>query len=148
MHHPEWYTPLELFELLGPSARTCFTSSYQQLKTLPAAERDATVIPSDLFDSPDDIVKALTSGTVSPALQQSDFDMLCVATNASTRNPVLLRPRFKYDIPTPYLRLLAATHFRKLPKRKRLELFSEIAASPKIAWKLFEPLAFDLLLAT
>ncbi|KAI0712636.1 hypothetical protein C8Q76DRAFT_797471 [Earliella scabrosa] len=145
VHNPEWYTPLELFELLGPSARTCFTSSYQQLKTLPADERDATILPSHLFDSPDDIVKALTSGTVSPALQQSDFDMLCVATNASTSNPVLLRPRFKYDIPTPYLRLLAATHFRKLPKRKRLELFLKISSSPQIAAKLLEPLAFNLL---
>ena len=102
----------------------------------------------ELFSRPKELAAALRSTILHPSTQPSGFHRFFVSTNVAGRNPtqdILLQ----HTIPTAFLRLALTTQFRKFTKRWREHLLMMWSGPmPHVAWRLYEPLVFYLLLET
>ena len=142
-----WYTPLELFDLFGPSAEICFDIGYQKAKTADGPVRDFArpISCEDLFIRPQSFIAAVMSAPWS-AQTPDKFHLFFVGTS-KYENPIDY-PCLEYRIPTPFLRLALAKHFHNLYEIQRERLFACFSPEVEASWALYEPLVFDLLLET
>ncbi|RPD70382.1 hypothetical protein L226DRAFT_574899, partial [Lentinus tigrinus ALCF2SS1-7] len=153
--HPQWYTPLELYDILGPSARSCFWTGYQETKPQNGTSLNADVLHWELskllgdpmlFANANEFLKAINSGSMTQSNQRSCFHKFFFATPAV--NPKRRVSYLKYEIPTVFLRLCIATHYRQYAKEAQVKLFGTMSPLAQVTAKLFKPLVLDLLVET
>lgn len=152
-----WYTPLELYELLGPSARSCFDRRNQHLKPKTGTTLDANLVSHplykaignpNLFDDEKQFLSAVQDGSIQ--VQNPGFHTFFFAMpdeNPSGLTPTRY-PSLQYKIPTPFLRLIIASHYRRYVKKHGVKILESMTPFPQIAAALFEPLVLDLLVET
>ena len=132
---------------MGPSAEVCFDAGHQMAKTNngPASDFAKMLSCEKLFSEPDEFAAALQSATVPPSAQQFGFHQFFVSTSVARENPT---PDIclQHTVPTPFLRLILAAHFHQLDEEHREALFAKWSWRSDVAWNLYEPLVFDLLL--
>lgn len=126
------YSPLEIFDLLGPSAGTCFSRKNLRLKLDqgPAVDfKDFT--PQHLLHSPEIFIHAVKDGD--PDLQESPaFHRFFIALNSQPSNPVAY-PMLSYEVPTLFLRRRLLEHFLYLYRREQLGFPGLFVPFPEIA---------------
>ncbi|KAI0723474.1 hypothetical protein C8Q76DRAFT_723026 [Earliella scabrosa] len=144
-----WFTPLELYDLLGPSPRSCLRSAYQRMKPQTGAALNAHLLrgplsqeldPRYLFADPLAFLEALDSSATTSLKQRPGFHEFFFATGRVNPRRVLPIPVLNYEIPTQFLRLCLAMHYRKM-----LRLFGTMSSFARVTARLFKPLALDLL---
>ena len=152
-----WFTPLELYDLLGPSVRSCFWSEYQRLKPQTGTSISADLLHGplgqdlgdlNLFADADKFLDALDTGSMMPLVQWSSFHSFFFATHQLNPVRVMPIPFLKYEVPSQFLRLCLAMHYRQHAKAKGLKLFATMAPLAQVTRRLFEPLVLNLLVET
>lgn len=144
-----FYSALECFRLLGPSARTCFNNLTR--KSDPITNRDEAVlldfgfppVLKALVQAPQLLVTMLDAGDVPNSVQSATFDRVFSA------KPLEGLPRpsnhlaFAYTIPTPLLRRAVVAVIRKQDLDKTLELARVFGSQPTLFGYFFEARALE-----
>jgi hypothetical protein len=139
------YTPLELFDLIGPSLRNCYHYSLMTTKTPGGPEVDVDYgSPSALFTSAGAFWEMIGYGHVPPSAYETQFHWYLFGTNLNP-NPTQDDPRFHYTIPTRYLRRRIADHFRKMREDEQAALLTRFAPLPQVAGIFYESIVLDIL---
>ena len=104
------YSPLEIFDILGPSARMCFSRKNLRIKSDQGPAFDFKDFgPQQLFYDPESFIRAVKVGDVD--LQESPTcHRFFFASNSRPSNPVAY-PRLSYDVPMLFLRHRFLEHF-------------------------------------
>jgi hypothetical protein len=135
------YSPLELFEILGPSARACFEPRPRSGNGLSADFDDLQ--PWELHCDLGNLVKALKTGNLSTLDQATIFRQFFYGSNTKA-NPVKA-PSFSYVVPTSFLRSLLVEVFLRLKDAEQRELAEGLSPFPQIAWAFYEPMVINVL---
>ncbi|KAF7327749.1 hypothetical protein MKEN_00354500 [Mycena kentingensis (nom. inval.)] len=121
----EFFTPEELYDLLGPMAPPALVR-YSRVKNPKPVDLDL-VDPADLFMD-------LNWRSV------PRFHQYFVITPDSTRpKPVFpMQPGHRYTVATPFLRRLLVEHLRSLTLEKRMQIAASLTSVAQVAGALFE----------
>jgi hypothetical protein len=139
------YTPLELFDIIGPSPRACYEYSRVITKTRDGPEVDISYDdPDAIFANTHTLQDVIMYGLAPPSKQGEQFHRFFFGENRFS-NPSLRDPRFKYKVPTDFLRRLIINHFRKKEMKERFDLLIQFAPLPVIAGMIYESLVPDIL---
>jgi hypothetical protein len=135
------YSPMELFEILGPSARACFEPRPRSGNGLSVDFDDLQ--PWELLCDLGKLVTALKTGNLSTLDQATIFHRFFYGSNTKA-NPVEA-PSFSYVVPTSFLRSLLVEVFRRLKDVEQRELAEGLSPFPQIAWAFYEPMVINIL---
>jgi hypothetical protein len=140
------YSPVELFDILGPCARTCLFPRRKSGKGLKADFFDFNKIGPDL--DPNKFISMLKTCHVPDTHEGATFQRFFYGSNAylDQPNPVF-KPRLSYDVPTRFLRSLVVDEFRRLKHDARMKLAEELAPYPQVACVFYEALVVDTLVS-
>jgi hypothetical protein len=111
-----YYTPLELFNIIGPSTRNCFRLQFIKKTGNPKIDIEYGD-PRAVFKNAGVLLEVLQEGYAPASEQGDDFRDFFFCTNLE-ENPSQYKPRFHYDIPTEYLGSRIVTYFRKKEKKE------------------------------
>ena len=140
-----YYSPSELFDILGPSARECLLRRPKSGEGLSSDFPDFNPVELDL--DPNKFIDFLKMRQVPDAYQGYTFHRFFYGSNYAQSNPVF-NPRFSYEVPTPFLRSLVMQEFRRLEVAAQMRLAEELAPYPQIAWIFYEALVIDALVSS
>ena len=142
------YTPVELYDIIGPSPRICFDKRYHHFKSKPGFEVDFKDLNPDNLDfSQDGFVKALVCGTEPELAQRRKFHEFFFGSNSRASNPVK-HPCLVYDVPTFFLRHILVKHFCTLQLEEQRAFASLVSLHPQISWIFFEQMAIGSLVSS
>ncbi|KAF7327721.1 hypothetical protein MKEN_00351700 [Mycena kentingensis (nom. inval.)] len=130
----EFFTPEELYDLLGPMARPAL----QKIPRVdnPTAADLRLADPATILSDPKLLTRALTA----TIREGSGFDQYFVIIPDPTR-PKPLHPKnpgHRYTIATPFLRKMLVEHLRHLSFEKRVEIAASLSPAVEVAATLFE----------
>ena len=128
-----YYSPLEVFALLGPSIRKCFCADGNR-KTAqgPAHDFQDFLRPDDIFNNVDDFIAALMTKTVTSLRQDLDLDfhrLFVLSKPYCLSNPIRWGAHFHHAIPTLFLHRLLSTHFRRRPPDEQVAFIRRLQNS-------------------
>ena len=140
-----YYTPIELFDLIGPSARACIGSPVVKSQNGPQADfADYLDLPALSSDLESVLHMVYSPGTPRGSYEANELDRIFFLSNAGRPNPNLW-PTFHYSVPTLFLCRTLCTALRAHPKVTQRRVAARCAPSPAAAAPLYLPLALDLL---
>ncbi|KAI1785082.1 hypothetical protein LXA43DRAFT_1100710 [Ganoderma leucocontextum] len=143
----DYYSPLEIFDHLGPSARKCFARRGSK-RTAQGPERDFCkyLQPDDILKNVDDFIAALKTGVVTSPRQGLNFRRLFFAFKPDdASNPMDHEPDFHYAIPTSFISGLLSDYFSRRTVEEQVSLLSKFAPYPQLMGLVFEPLVLQFL---
>ena len=131
------YSPVELFDLLGPSARTCF-SDY--IKSGRGYEFDLCddLDPSELLLDTQKLLRFVASGNIPEGQQGSTFHRFFFGSLSKGYSNPIGGPKFTYNVPTFFLRGVLLSCFRSLELEQQKSFAFLVAPHPHIAWIFYE----------
>ncbi|PIL26848.1 hypothetical protein GSI_11028 [Ganoderma sinense ZZ0214-1] len=142
----DYYSPLELFDSLGPSPRACFSVRGRRRIAGPEEDFFEYLRPDDALRHVDDFIAALTTSMVTPVRQGENFHRLFFASKPyDTSNPMPYGPQFHYTIPTDLISRLLFKYFNKRSLEEQLALLSKFAPYPQLMGLVLEPLVLMFL---
>ncbi|KDQ08300.1 hypothetical protein BOTBODRAFT_59389 [Botryobasidium botryosum FD-172 SS1] len=143
---PDYYSPVELFDLLGPSARNCMQKTAQGIRKTGNPETDMMeyleLAPDVLLQAQVDLVRVLGGADVASILQMEAFHNFFFAMPRALRTRRLSKgPSINYVIPTPLLRKLFSRTMRAWDYDDQLDFLRKLRPFPQVAGLAYEALA-------
>ncbi|KAM5546204.1 hypothetical protein V8D89_000330 [Ganoderma adspersum] len=140
-----YYTPVELFDILGPSARACMGPPVVKSQHGPQADfADYLSLPTLSSDLESVLHMVYSPGTPRGSYEENHLDCIFFLSNAGRPNPNLW-PKFDYSVPTLFLCRTLCTALRAHSTVTQRRVAARCAPSPAAAAPLYLPLALDLL---
>ena len=140
-----YYTPVELFDLIGPSARACIGSPVVKSQNGPQADfADYLDLPALSSELESVLHMVYSPGTPRSSYEANELDRIFFLSNAGRPNPNLWAT-FHYSVPTLFLCRTLCTALRAHSKVTQRRVAARCAPSPAAAGPLYLPLALDLL---
>ncbi|KAM0750334.1 hypothetical protein T439DRAFT_326303 [Meredithblackwellia eburnea MCA 4105] len=132
-----YYTPEELFLLLGPSARHCFMG--WENTGDPSIDLACYWDCKNFLKDPSTLCRAVQMGGVANEDQQSGFHKLFFAIPTELPKPRIASGLLAtYTIPTPFIASVAVRNFELTSIEQQRTAASMFAASPQVAGVLYE----------
>ncbi|KAM5541878.1 hypothetical protein V8D89_004607 [Ganoderma adspersum] len=145
-----YYSPLEVFSLLGPSAATCFSPEGNRKTALgPAHDFHDFLKPNDVFNHPDDLLAASKRRAMTPTFPLT-FDRFFFAFkphNVPNPRPYGYGPEFHHAVPTHFLSRLLLTYFRRRTPTEQVAFLSTLRYFPQATSFVYSPAILDALCA-
>ena len=136
------YSPLELFDHLGPSARACIESSQvgEPFKKTgnPRVDFKRHLTPETLFKNADKFLEALSGEPIPESAQLNQFNRFFFATPTDEPKPNLGNPTFTYKIPTSFLESMLMDFARTKTLEEQITFASKFMLYPQVAGILYE----------
>ena len=140
-----YYTPIELFDLIGPSARACIGSPVVKSQNGPQADfADYLDLPALSSELESVLHMVYSPGTPRSSYEANELARIFLLSNAGRPNPNLWAT-FHYSVPTLFLCRTLCTALRAHSKVTQRRVAARCAPSPAAAGPLYLPLALDLL---
>ncbi|KAF7761916.1 hypothetical protein Agabi119p4_9908 [Agaricus bisporus var. burnettii] len=134
------YSPLELFDVVGPSPRDCISTG-TRLTFIKKPEGPETIHPygdlATLLSDTRALERVIKTGVFPRAEQGEDF-LTFFFGGPLGENPVYLQPRFRYVVPTGYLEDRLCDYIIKEKQHERYRLLCAFAPLPQAFAPIYE----------
>ncbi|KAI1785080.1 hypothetical protein LXA43DRAFT_1039867 [Ganoderma leucocontextum] len=141
-----YYSPLDVFHLLGPSVRQCFFEGGNRKTPLgPAIDFQRHLDPDAFLDNLDAVITAVHRSMDAASPEHPDLYRLLFAYKRHDLTNPIRYPVLCYNIPTLHLsRVLLAT-FRQRTDDEQVALIAKLAKLPQVMSFVYEPIILDVL---